>query len=117
MDEGSMSALGSIPCVSRMLAVEEASPAGRNRFAGSMIGEIPLPLPRNYIQGIDVQKRDFEDGRWSFFCGEWRHGGWWYYYLYAIAVKVPLGTLLLNSTTLESERGRNLVWKDKKAWS
>jgi hypothetical protein len=23
--------------------------------------------------------------------GEWRKGGWWYYYLYAIAVKVPLG--------------------------
>jgi hypothetical protein len=23
----------------------------------------------------------------------------------------------LNSTMLESERGRNLVWKDKKAWS
>jgi hypothetical protein len=110
--EGSMTPLGSIPFVSQTLSGVEVSPSWTvspgNRFSGTVIGHIPVPLPRNYIQGIDVQKWDYERGRWSFLRGEWRHGGWaydhdgewrhggwWYYYLYAIAVKVPLGTLLL----------------------
>lgn len=50
-----------------------------------------IPLPANYVLGIDRQKYDFESGSWSFLGGEWRHGGWWYYYIYAAAVKVPLG--------------------------
>jgi hypothetical protein len=28
-------------------------------------------------------------------AGEWRDRGWWYYYLYGLAVKVPLGTWAL----------------------
>jgi hypothetical protein len=32
--------------------------------------------------------------------GEWRHGGWWYYYLYAMAIKIPMGTWLLLAMTL-----------------
>jgi hypothetical protein len=42
-----------------------------------------------------VQRGDFESGLPSYLCGEWRHRGWWYYYLYAIAVKTPLGSLVL----------------------
>ncbi|HEY7428721.1 MAG TPA: glycosyltransferase family 39 protein [Gemmataceae bacterium] len=55
---------------------------------------ILVPLPKDYLRGLDLQRRDFE-GRMppSFLAGEWRQGGWWYYYLYALAVKVPLGTL------------------------
>lgn len=40
---------------------------------------------------MDIQKRDFECGRWAYLRGEWKYGGWWYYYLYAMAIKVPLG--------------------------
>ena len=34
---------------------------------------------------------------WSYLRGEWRLGGWWYYYLYAMAVKVPLGIWVLGA--------------------
>jgi hypothetical protein len=62
-----------------------------NRFRGSWVGRVPVPLPADYVLGIDQQKRDFES-RWpSYLRGEWRTEGWWYYYLYALAVKVPLG--------------------------
>ena len=38
---------------------------------------------------------DFEKGKWSYLHGEELFGGWWYYYLYAMAVKMPVGTLFL----------------------
>ena len=67
-----------------------------NRFAGSWLDRLPIPLPRNYLLGIDIQQSDFEDyGRPSFLGGDWGNRGWWYYYLYAAAIKVPLGLLLL----------------------
>lgn len=67
-----------------------------NRFSGTFLGSIPLPFPEDYVRGIDIQYRDFESyPRPSYLRGEWRERGWWYYYLYALAVKVPVGTLLL----------------------
>jgi hypothetical protein len=52
-------------------------------------------LPANYVQGIDVQRREFEGRLLSYLRGEWRSTGWYHYYLYAFLVKEPLGTLLL----------------------
>lgn len=71
-----------------------------NRFAGTPLGSLPVPLPRDYLVGIDFQKRDFEKGRWSYLRGDFRHGGWWYYYVYAFIVKVPAGTIILGATLL-----------------
>jgi hypothetical protein len=68
---------------------------GQNRFAESWLGYVPVPLPEDYVKGIDLQKRDFELGYQSYLAGEWKHGGWWYYYLYALAVKTPVGTLAI----------------------
>jgi len=68
-----------------------------NRFRETWMGRIPLPFPAAYLIGMDLQKRDFECGMWSYLAGEHRLGGWWYFYLYALAVKVPLGTWLLLS--------------------
>ncbi|MGH7139254.1 MAG: hypothetical protein ACREHD_26205 [Pirellulales bacterium] len=67
----------------------------RNRFATTFSAGLRVPLPANYVLGIDRQKFDFEAGFDSYLRGEWRHGGWWYYYLYGLAVKVPLGTWAL----------------------
>ena len=51
---------------------------------------------RRALSRIDVQRRDFESfGRTSYLRGVFRDHGWWYYYLYALAIKVPLGTWLL----------------------
>ncbi len=68
-----------------------------NRYAAMPLGNIPVPFPKNYLLGIDIQQRDFENYvRPSYLRGKWQDYGWWYYYLYAAAIKVPLGTWLLS---------------------
>lgn len=67
----------------------------RNRFKGTLLGSIPIPLPQKYVEGIDRQKFHFECENWSYLRGEWKAGGWLYYYAYALAVKTPHGTWLV----------------------
>ncbi|MEJ7591375.1 MAG: glycosyltransferase family 39 protein [Planctomycetaceae bacterium] len=73
-----------------------------NRFTGTWLGTIPIPLPKLYLQGIDLQRRDFEPGRMgrSYLMGEWKDGGWWYYYIIGLFVKEPLGGLILLAMSL-----------------
>lgn len=74
-----------------------STPISGNRFRGTMLGSLPVPLPYDYLSGLDIQRRDLEGTGMqpSFLAGEWRQGGWWYYYLYGLLVKVPTGTLIL----------------------
>lgn len=82
--------------VSTSLTGLETSGESGNRFKGRWLGELPLPLPKQYVIGMDVQKHDLEDfGRRSYLRGEWKDGGWWYYYLYGLAVKTPHGSQFL----------------------
>jgi hypothetical protein len=69
------------------------------------------------VRGMDVQRRDYEQHCLiysKFLRGEWSRTGWWYYYLYAAAVKVPLGLwgLLLFALAgrFWSRLGDPLVW-------
>jgi hypothetical protein len=96
--EGTGQALGDYHFFSQALShprpVNNGLPGGDepgNRFAGTGVGRVPVPLPADYLLGIDLQKRDFESHWLSYLRGEWRDRGWWYYYLYALAVKIPLG--------------------------
>ena len=66
-----------------------------NRFTQSTLGSLPVPFPKNYIQGLDAQKFDFESGLRSYLRGRWRDRGWWYFYFYGLSIKIPLGTWLL----------------------
>lgn len=66
-----------------------------NIFADSWLGHFPVPVPRDYLLGIDQQKADFEEEIKCYLHGNWKIGGWWYFYLYALAVKIPLGTWIL----------------------
>ena len=68
---------------------------GANRFAGMWLARMPVPLPANFVQGIDTQRYDFERGLPSYLRGEWASHGWWHYYLYALLIKMPLGTWVL----------------------
>jgi len=118
--EGTFQKLGDYRFVSHALGGYEPSieqsGMGRNRFYGSWLGEIPVPLPKYYLIGIDVQKRDFDRKLWSYLRGEWRQVGWWYYYLYAMAVKVPLGTGILVVLALFVglfRRGYAASWRDE----
>ncbi|MCA9024663.1 MAG: glycosyltransferase family 39 protein [Planctomycetaceae bacterium] len=96
--DGSFTRLGDYSFVSRALsglAFDGGEEVGGNRFAGSWCERLPVPLPGDYVTGLDLQRREFEQGKWSFLCGEWKHGGWWWYYFYAVLIKEPVGTWCL----------------------
>ncbi|MBX3438438.1 MAG: hypothetical protein KF861_13180, partial [Planctomycetaceae bacterium] len=97
--DGTFERLGSYRFVSRALSGQAQSAAeaasGANRFSDTWLAEVPLPVPRDFLSGLDIQRREFEQGKWSYLRGEWKHGGWWWYYLYAAMIKEPLGTWLL----------------------
>lgn len=90
--QGSMKPLGEYQFQSQWLS-GNASGIG-NRFAGSVVDRLPVPVPAMYLHGIDLQKKDFETGQPSYLRGEWRSHGWWYYYGYALLVKLPAGMLV-----------------------
>jgi Dolichyl-phosphate-mannose-protein mannosyltransferase len=97
------------PSASASQLVPSASPT--NRFANSWLGYVLAPFAKNYLLGIDIQQKDFEHyGRPSYLHGVWQDHGWWYYYLYACAIKVPLGLWLLGLFVLVS-RIRGLISK------
>lgn len=80
---------------------EIQNPQSTNRFTNSWLGYLPVPFPKNYLLGIDIQQKDFEHyGRPSYLRGVWQDHGWWYYYLYACAIKVPLALWLLGFLAL-----------------
>jgi hypothetical protein len=112
--EGSCTALSAFPFTSGLLSQPSADPAApnarANRFSSSIIGTLPIPLPRNYVLGIDLQKRDFEHyGRRSYLRGSFSSRGWWYYYIYAMAIKVPLGTWVILTFATFRKPNREIV--------
>ncbi|MFN7843399.1 MAG: ArnT family glycosyltransferase, partial [Pirellula sp.] len=62
-----------------------------NRFLTSWSANLPIPFPRNYVLGIDLVKYEFERGYWSYLNGTFQNKGWWYFYIYALAMKEPIG--------------------------
>jgi len=102
--------------ISETLGGEGAHDDGGNRFKDSWVGNIPVPVPANYLRGIDVQKYDFERGKWSYLRGEQKQGGWWYYYLYAFVVKTPVGFLMLvgvSAGLFVTGRRYRASWRDE----
>ncbi len=85
--------LGEFQFVSTVLTGLEKTGTPGNRFRDSWVESLPVPLPRQYVLGVDSQKKDLEGfAQKSYLRGEWKSGGWWYYYLYGFLVKVPCGT-------------------------
>jgi hypothetical protein len=52
------------------------------------------------MEGLDVQRCDFESGFRSYLMGTWKHGGWWYYYIVGFLVKEPIGFQVLLFTSI-----------------
>ncbi|MGL4553747.1 MAG: ArnT family glycosyltransferase [Gemmataceae bacterium] len=103
--------LGDFRFDSRILADQP----GGNRFRDSPLGPIPLPVPADYVRGIDLQRVDFEAKFYSYLAGEWRTVGWWHYYLVGLALKVPLPTwalLLICAALLVARRPPTCSWRD-----
>ncbi|NQT16287.1 MAG: glycosyltransferase family 39 protein, partial [Planctomycetes bacterium] len=96
--------------------VEDVPEGGGNRFDGTWLGSLPVPLPKNFVQGVDAQKANLEHSQWSHLRGKWQRRGWWYFYLYALAIKIPLGTWLLVLLAVFislSRSGYVLSWRDE----
>ncbi len=85
-----------------------------NRFRGSILGKVRVPLPKHYMLGFDDQKLEAEgipnkfldlklvgqegdqlQGYPVFLRGKLDQSSWWYYYLLTLAYKVPEGTWIL----------------------
>ena len=66
-----------------------------NRFSGTALGKFLVPLPKDFLLGVDVQRRDFEHPLPSYLNGKWSKGGWWWFYIYAIIIKEPIPWLCL----------------------
>ncbi len=115
---GSLTPLGHHVFVSNLLAGGEPGPNGRvppgNRFEGSWLGALPVPLPADWLLGLDTQRRDFQGDRISYLRGEIRPTGLWYFSLYGLLVKLPVGTLLVLlfavGWTLVAPRERSPGW-------
>jgi len=110
--DGSLTRLGAFRFVSRPLCAGEH---GGNRFIGTPLEYVPVPLPKQYVLGIDMQKRDFELGMRSYMAGMWKEGGWHSYYLYGTLIKTPLPYFVMTLLTLYAMRrpsGR-LAWRDE----
>lgn len=96
-----------------------------NRFRGTFLASLPVPLPRYYLRGFDEQKLEAEGipkrfipavdgatkvetdedsdevaGYHVYLNGVMRDSGWWYYYFVTFLYKVPEGTCLLLALSL-----------------
>lgn len=118
--DGTFRPLGKYTFISHMLGCEDAleneRPLTGNRFAGTSLDAIPVPLPADFVLGIDTQRYDFERGLPSYLRGQWADHGWWYYYLYVLIVKVPLGTWCLVLFAIGATilgRGYSASWRDE----
>ncbi len=76
---------------------------------------MPLPLPLDYVQGIDRQMLDFEFKPNSYLNGRWQEGGWYYYYVEGLFVKSPLALLPL--LLIAGWRYRKLAGSQKRLFS
>lgn len=94
--EGTGQRLGDFEFLSETLGGEhESRRATGNRFRESWLAVLPMPIPREMLQGLDYVKWEFEQGMPCYLLGESKFRGWWYFYLVAMAVKMPTGYLLL----------------------
>jgi hypothetical protein len=106
-----------------------------NRFRGSILADLPSPLPSYYLLGFDEQKIEADGfprhwvepdvtdktettGYPVYLDGVMRRHGWWYYYLFTLLYKVPEGTLALAAgsiVVLVACRRSGAAWADEVA--
>jgi hypothetical protein len=63
--------------------------------AAPLLRDVPIPVPLPYMTGLDMVARDVRSGAASYLHGRFSPHGFWDYYLVALLIKVPIGTLAL----------------------
>jgi hypothetical protein len=59
-------------------------------------GWLPVPVPRDFVLGLDAQQADVEQGEFAnYLRGEWSARGWSWYFLWALLVKWTIPLLAL----------------------
>ncbi|GIW97434.1 MAG: hypothetical protein KatS3mg111_0767 [Pirellulaceae bacterium] len=87
--------LGSFEFCSKMLGGADATRRSPdNRFDTSFAASVPVPVPRNYLLGIDYLRMEVEQRKWSFLNGDWKKGSWPHYYVMTTLYKTPEPTLI-----------------------
>jgi 4-amino-4-deoxy-L-arabinose transferase-like glycosyltransferase len=105
-----------------------------NRFRSSFLDTLPIPLPEHYLLGFDDQKMEAEGIPQKFVPGFQGPRGdevvgypvyldgvvspksWWYYYLFALAYKIPEGTwaiLIVTFLVTATSRRARAAWLDE----
>ena len=80
--------------------LDNHAPRLGNRFRGTALGDFPVPLPKDYLIGLDSQKSEEENGFLRLSGGRLVRGGRWYDPFLVLGQKLPLGTLLLLGAAL-----------------
>ena len=75
------------------LARDLPSP-GEGRIPAWLLRSL-LPVPLEFLRGLDFQLADCERLQEAYLLGRTRLGGWWYWYLVASSIKIPLPVLAL----------------------
>ncbi|MBN1385171.1 MAG: glycosyltransferase family 39 protein [Elusimicrobia bacterium] len=60
-----------------------------------VLSGIPMPVPAPFVYGFDIQKHITEAGHPTFLNGRRSTKGWWYYFIVAFLIKVPIPFLIL----------------------
>src|SRR5262249_33522484 len=92
-------------------------PGGRTAHADlyAIIGDLKLPgAVWDFAEGVIALKAHNDTGHLSYLFGELKNGGWWCFYLVALAVKTPLPLLItgLPGLYLLARDG----WREKRPW-
>ncbi len=82
------------------------------RSAWNLAMDTPLPLTEVLLGVRDLNRHDAL-GHDSYLLGEWRTTGWWYFFPVVLAVKTPLGLLLLSALAFLAllMRFRSIPWQ------
>jgi hypothetical protein len=63
--------------------------------AAPLLRDVPIPVPLPYLTGLDMVARDVRSGAPSYLHGRFSPHGFRVYYLVALLIKTPVGTLAL----------------------
>lgn len=104
--------LGSFEFVSRRFAgATDKDVDYGNRFSGTRIGEIPLPVPSDYLIGMDIQARDLQFDNGCFIAGRRLTATPYGFFLVALTAKV--GVVLSIAGGWAMVRSLNVAFRER----